>query len=183
MPAQMIDLNGVVGRIHPFLRRVMGKNITLVTDLTTPLARVNADPGQIERLIMSLAVIAKTSMPKGGHLAIATTNVELDAQYVAEHCGASPGPHVMLAVSDSGTGVDVIVQRRAIEQFFRTEEFDKSTDPGLATVYRIVKQSRGSIWVFSEAGVGSTFRVYLPARITQTGKVLAACTDDPVAPS
>lgn len=162
MAARMIDLNGVVGRMYPFLRRVMGKNITLVTDLTTPLARVNADAGQIERLIMSLAVIARAAMPEGGHLTIATDNVELDAEYVARHRGATVGPHAMLVVSDTGTGMDVIAQRQAIEQFFRTEELGRTTAGGLATVYRIVKQSRGSIWVFGEPGSGSTFRVYLP---------------------
>jgi two-component system, cell cycle sensor histidine kinase and response regulator CckA len=158
----MIDLNGVVGRMYPFLRRVTGKNITLVTDLTTPLARVNADAGQVERLIMSLAVLARAAMPEGGQLTIATANVELDSQDIAQHCGASAGPHAVLAISDTGIGMDVIVQRRAIEQFFKTEELGRSTDQALATVYRIVKQSRGSLCVFSERGLGSTFKVYLP---------------------
>jgi signal transduction histidine kinase len=158
----MIDLNEVVRRMYPFLRRVMGKNIALMTDLTKPLARVSTDPGQIERLIMSLAINARDAMPEGGHLTIATANVELDPQDVAQHCGASPGPHAMLAMSDTGTGIDVIVQRRAIEQFFRTEELGKGIEPGLATVYRIVKRSGGSIWVFRDHGLGNTFRVYLP---------------------
>src|SRR5881409_3401001 len=102
----MIDLNDVIRRIYPFLRRVMGKNVAILTDLARPLAHVSVDAGRIERLIMSLAVNARNAMPEGGHLTIATANVELDPAYVARHCGASPGPHAMLAMSDSGVGMD-----------------------------------------------------------------------------
>jgi two-component system, cell cycle sensor histidine kinase and response regulator CckA len=159
---QIIDLNRVVQRAESLLRRVIGEDITLLVKLTTPLARVNADPGQIEQVIMNLVVNARDALKDGGALTIETANVTLDKKYAARHPGATAGPHVMVAVSDTGTGMDEATQKRLFEPFFTTKELGKGTGLGLAMVYGIVKQSRGSIWVYSEPGHGSTFKMYLP---------------------
>ena len=160
---QVIDLNQVLQRVESLLRRLIGEEFTLRMKLTTPLARVCADPGQIEQVIMNLAVNARDAMAQGGALTIETGNVNLDDQYAALNPGASAGPHVMVAVSDTGTGMDEATQKRLFEPFFTTKEMGKGTGLGLSTVYGIVKQSHGSIWVYSELGHGSTFTIYLPA--------------------
>ena len=165
---QIIDLNRVVQRAESLLRRVIGEDIALLVKLTTPLARVSADPGQIEQVIMNLVVNARDAMKDGGALTIETANVTLDEKYTARHPGAAVGPHVMVAVSDTGTGIDEATQKRLFEPFFTTKELGKGTGLGLAMVYGIVKQSRGSIWVFSEPGHGSTFKVYLPVVQAET---------------
>ena len=136
----MIDLNEVVRRIALLFRRLIGENIALVISLMTQPARVSADPGQIEQVIMNLAINARDAMPEGGQVTIATAHVELDQQYVSQHRGASLGPHILLAVSDTGVGMDESVQRRLFEPFFTTKELGKGTGLGLATVYGIVGQ-------------------------------------------
>jgi nitrogen-specific signal transduction histidine kinase/CheY-like chemotaxis protein len=159
---QVLDLNKVVSGLTGLLTRLIGENIRLEWQLTTPVDRVNADPGQVEQVVLNLALNARDAMPGGGTLSIETANVELDAAYVSDHPGAVPGKHVMLAISDTGIGMDRVTQEHVFEPFYTTKEVGSGTGLGLATVYGIVKQSGGSIFIYSEPGQGTTFKIYLP---------------------
>lgn len=159
---RIINLNGVVGEIGKLLPPLLGENIDLAMVLDPSLGCVKADPGQIEQVILNLAVNARDAMPKGGRLAVETSNVELDEDYARAHPPLTTGHYVMLVVSDTGTGMDPETQAHIFEPFFTTKERGKGTGLGLATVYGIVKQSGGFIWVYSEPGHGATFRIYLP---------------------
>ncbi len=168
-----LDLNEVVTRVTPMLSRLVGEDVTLRTTLQPGTFYVMADAGQIEQVIMNLAVNARDAMPNGGSLTIDTANVDLDDTFVRHHAGAQPGPHVMIAVSDTGTGMDAATQQRIFEPFFTTKGKNKGTGLGLSTVYGIVKQSGGCIWVDSEVGRGSTFGIYLPVTMKTVARAAA----------
>jgi two-component system cell cycle sensor histidine kinase/response regulator CckA len=163
MHPQVLDLNKILAGMRSMLHRIIGDDVSVGAQLASDLAPVEADQAQIERVILNLAANARDAMPNGGRLTIETANVELDAEYVTSHGEGTPGPHVLLAVSDTGMGMSPEVRARLFEPFFTTKEAGAGTGLGLATVFGVVKQSGGSIYVYSEEGAGTTFKIYLPA--------------------
>lgn len=158
---KVFNLNEVVLDMQKMLHTLIGENIDLQTDCASDLGSIKADPGQIEQVVLNLAVNARDAMPRGGDLTIKTENVYLDKE-TAEQLLAAEGPHVLLSVKDNGSGIDEETCRHIFEPFYTTKELGKGTGLGLATVYGIVKQSRGCIWVDSEVGSGTTFQIYFP---------------------
>jgi two-component system, cell cycle sensor histidine kinase and response regulator CckA len=159
----VLDLDEVVVGLEPMLRRVIGEDILLETRVEPARAKVHADRGQIEQMLVNLAVNARDAMPEGGRLRIGTGNVVLDERYVRERIGVAPGPYVVLRVEDNGHGMDAETQARLFEPFFTTKPAGRGTGLGLTTVFGIAQQSGGHIDVSSAPGQGTTFEIYLPA--------------------
>jgi len=175
---RQVDLNQLLGEFRNLLRRTIREDINLVLDLAESLPAVQGDPGQLEQVVMNLAVNAQDAMPKGGELFIETRLVELDENYAAAHQGVKPGDYVMMAVSDTGCGMSEDIQKKLFEPFFTTKSKETGTGLGLATAYGIIKQHGGNIWAYSEPDRGSTFKVYLPAAEPVSGASSGRELDD-----
>jgi hypothetical protein len=172
---KVLDLNAIVLGLDKLLRRLMDGDIEMLTVADQPVGAIKADPGQIEQVIMNLVVNARDAMPDGGRLVVETANVELGATYARDHATVRAGRYVLLAVSDTGLGMSVETVGHIFEPFYTTKENGRGTGLGLSTVYGIVKQSGGYVWVYSEPGRGTTFKVYLP-RVDEAVEVLPGGT-------
>ncbi len=173
----VLDVNAALMQNENLLRRLIGEDVILSLELSPEAGKITADPGQLEQIVFNLATNARDAMPQGGQLTIGTSAMALDDNYSKSHLGVRPGDYVMLEVSDTGHGMDAETQRRIFEPFFTTKELEKGTGLGLSTVYGIVKQAGGDIWVYSEVGRGTVFKVYFP-RVSDLG---SAPTEAPVA--
>ncbi|HEV7374969.1 MAG TPA: GAF domain-containing protein, partial [Pyrinomonadaceae bacterium] len=159
---KVLDLNAVIVDMFKLLQRLIGEDIDLLSSLNPSLGQVKADPGQLQQVLMNLCVNARDAMPQGGKLTIKTSNIYVDGEYAKRHVSVQPGEYVLLSISDTGCGMDARTQERVFEPFFTTKEQGKGTGLGLSTVYGIVKQSGGNIWVYSEVERGTSFKIYLP---------------------
>ena len=175
----VLDLRDVLTDLNAMLRRVLGEDIELKMLLGLDLGHINADRGQVEQVLMNLVVNARDAMPSGGKLTIEAANVTLDDAYARGHLGIPAGPYILLAVSDTGVGMDKDTQGRAFEPFFTTKEQSRGTGLGLSTVFGIVRQSGGGIWLYSEPGEGTTFKIYLPSVADEETFVPASSTEEP----
>jgi signal transduction histidine kinase/CheY-like chemotaxis protein len=167
---KVLSLNSIVTELGEMIRRVIGENIVLDITPGAGVSGIKADHGQMEQIVMNLVINARDAMPSGGKLIIETALMELDGQYTRHHEGLTPGQYVMLAVTDTGAGMTPEVREKIFEPFFSTKGHGKGSGLGLATVYGIVKQHKGHIWVYSEPDRGSTFKIYIPACMEETGK-------------
>jgi two-component system cell cycle sensor histidine kinase/response regulator CckA len=170
---EILNLNETVAEVSAMLRRLIGENIELGAITQPDLGLINADPVQIQQIIINLAVNARDAMPDGGKLTIETANARLDEDYARGRSIIKEGPYVMLAISDNGMGMDAATQARIFEPFFTTKVRGKGTGLGLSTVYGIIKQSNGFIWVYSEPGKGTTFKIYFPRAADGSARVIA----------
>jgi PAS domain S-box-containing protein len=173
-----VSLTELVRGVTPILRRLLGDNIRLTVKVAEDLGVTRIDPGQFEQVLVNLATNARDAMPSGGVLTVETANADLDEEYARTHQGVTAGRYVMLLVADTGVGMDEAVQAHMFEPFFTTKEAGKGTGLGLATCYGIVRQAGGSIWVYSEPGKGTLFRIFLP-RVTGQVEAAAAPADEP----
>jgi PAS domain S-box-containing protein len=170
----VIDLNEIVSGMRTLLERVLGEDVDVIMDLDPSLGYVTADPGQLEQVILNMAVNARDAMPEGGQLALETRHVDVDPTYARQKVDLAPGPYEVLSISDTGVGMDAAIVARIFEPFFTTKAVGKGTGLGLATAYGIVKQSGGHITVYSEPGSGTTLRIYLPRTETSESAPVAA---------
>jgi signal transduction histidine kinase len=166
MQSRVINVTAIIGQTENMLRRLIGEDIQLNMSLHADTGNIKADPNHIEQTIVNLAVNARDAMPRGGRITIETCNAHIDENYAKTHMGVKPGEFVMIAVSDTGHGIDSATRQHIFEPFFTTKGRGKGTGLGLATVYGMVKQSGGDIWVYSEPGHGTTFKLYFP-RVTE----------------
>ena len=178
---RVVELNAGIHDVEPILRRLIGEDLRLVFNLDPAAGAVMADPGQLDQIVVNLVVNARDAMPDGGTISIETGNLEFDEPYAIEHFEVTPGPYVMLAVSDTGLGMDRETRAHIYEPFFTTKDVGKGTGLGLATTYGIVRQSGGHIWLYSEPGVGTTFKLYFP-RVDATVKVETEARQIPLGP-
>jgi signal transduction histidine kinase len=159
---EILELNAAVSSIEPMLRPLIGAHVQLVVRQGPGTGRLRADPSQLDQILVNLVINARDAMPDGGTITIETGNVDLDDAYALDHLEVVPGPYVFLTVSDTGLGMDIDTREHIFEPFFTTKELGHGTGLGLATIYGVVRQAGGHIWLYSEPGIGSSFKLYFP---------------------